>query len=215
VKKIVACGLALLIVPIIVLAQEDPYEGYKRYPIESAIIEYKVSGSQIGTETLYFDKYGMREAKYTDTVMMGMKRQSLTLILGQWMYNIDLGTKIGAKVETPMLKKLAEESKVKELYKSNEELMLAIGAERTGTEKIAGKACDVWEIKSANTKTWLWNWISLKTEVRMGGMEILMEAVSIKPEVEIPVSRFAVPEGAKISEGPTPPEQMMKNPQGN
>ena len=44
----------------------------KRYGIKQACIEYTVSGSQTGTEILYFDNYGLREAKYEKkTIKMG------------------------------------------------------------------------------------------------------------------------------------------------
>lgn len=45
-----------------------------RYKIRSGIVEYKLSGVQTGSETIYFDRWGMREAKYSqaETKMMNM-----------------------------------------------------------------------------------------------------------------------------------------------
>ncbi len=209
-KQVAAYALIItLLVPLTwATAEENEFEGYKRYPVESGIIEYKVSGSQTGTETLYFDRWGLREVKYTDANMMGNQRSTITLMDGKWTYQIDLGPKTGQKMETPMLKALVSQAKDKELFTANEEMMKSAGAEKLGTETIAGKECDVWEIKGANTKVWLWNWVSLKTEMKMGGMEIRMEAVSVKIGEKIPAEKFAIPEGITITE--VDPKSMMR-----
>ncbi len=72
----------------------------RRYPeLKSAIITYKVSGINDGTETVYINDWGRREAIYKKftTKMMGIdiERNVMTLITenGKWIYNIDLNSR--------------------------------------------------------------------------------------------------------------------------
>ena len=45
------------------------------YQARSGIIEYELTGNTTGTETLYFDDHGAREARYKEstTKVLGMK----------------------------------------------------------------------------------------------------------------------------------------------
>ena len=38
----------------------------KKYNIKSGIIEYEMKGVQTGTQTLYFDDWGKKEATYSE-----------------------------------------------------------------------------------------------------------------------------------------------------
>ena len=178
----------------------------KRYPkVKSAIIKYKVSGMNEGTEVVYFDNWGRQEAKYTNTTMnmMGMTNKTNTLTImtdsGKWIYSIDLDKNTGTKTKNPMYDDFAGKSE-KELEKFAENMLGVLGAKKTGTEKVAGKTCDVWESQMANTKTCVWNGITLKTETGLGQMSINMVATEVKEGVSIPKDKFEVPSNVKIRE---------------
>jgi hypothetical protein len=152
----------------------------KRYNLKQACIEYTVSGAmQNGTEVLYFDNWGAREAKYTKTTlkMAGMSQETntVTFLEGAWTYTVDLDRQTGTKTENPFLKDI-EGDDPQEMGK---EMMVKMGGKIIGTEKILGKRCDIWEIKNMGVKTWVWNWVTLKTETNMMGMEMTNVATKI------------------------------------
>ena len=189
-------------------SQEMGKEGYKRYGVESGIIETKLSGVQNGTETIYFDNWGMREAKYSHTKieMMGVKRESkiFTLIDGEWIYNVDLSTNKGTKIKNPMITSIAEQTGEKDFMQLGEEVLEKMGATKTGTEELLGKTCDVWEAQAMNMKLLVWKGIPFKTTVNLGeqmGQSMDSEIIITKFEEGVSISedKFKLPEGATFS----------------
>lgn len=178
---------------------------FKRYAVKSAIIEYALSGVQTGTETVYIDDWGRREARYTqsDMNMMGqtMKANRLTLIDGEWIYAIDLDKKSGTKIKNPMLEMAATAHQDGDLTQMGIEMMTKMGGVKTGTEEVAGKPCDVWEIKAMSTKSWIWNSIPLKTEASMGEMSMASTATKVEEGAAIPQEKLALPSDVQISDG--------------
>ncbi|GIV30678.1 MAG: hypothetical protein KatS3mg029_0029 [Saprospiraceae bacterium] len=59
-------------------AKEMVAAGYKRYGIEKGILYFRLDGAVKGTETIYFDHWGWREAKYinTETDLRHLPRKS-------------------------------------------------------------------------------------------------------------------------------------------
>lgn len=183
-------------------ASSQSLAGVKRYLVKSGIVEYTLSGTRKGTETIYFDNWGMREAKHTkaEMSMMGITQTQNTLgiIDGAYTYNIDLDTKTGTKMETPMLKELA--ANTKDLTEAGEKMMKNMGGVKIGTEVILGKSCDVWEIKNMKSKTWVWKGVPLKTHVNMPSMEMTIMATKIDEGASIAADKFAIPPDVKITE---------------
>ena len=68
-KHVLTSILCLLFVLLIVNQLNAQEVSLKPYGIESGIIEYKYSGSQVGTGILYFDEYGNKSAMKMDTKM--------------------------------------------------------------------------------------------------------------------------------------------------
>lgn len=186
-------------------SEEMKTAGYKRYRIKSGVIEYDMTGTQKGTETLYFDRYGMREAKYTKAVMsvagMTIKQNTLTILDGEWQYSIDLDKRTGTKTENPYIRHIGEQSGTKDFSDLSERFMTGMGGVKTGSEAVAGKTCDVWEIKKLNTKSWVWNWVPLKTQVGMAGMMITSTATKFEEGASVSDDKFAIPPDVKITQG--------------
>ena len=158
----------------------------KRYGLKKAHIEYKVDGSmQSGSEDLYFDNWGAKEAKFSlMKVSMGgfsQETKTATYAEGPWIYTIDLGTNTGTKSENPFLKNMDD----KELQDLGKDMMKNMGGKKVGEEKILDKTCEIWEIADMGTKTWVWNWVPLKTEVNMGGFKMTHTAVKISDSFDI------------------------------
>ncbi len=181
---IVIAGL-LLSTPTIIHAKtaNSPAGVGKRYTIKQAAIEYKITGKMFsGSEELYFDRYGMREAKYSQQIInvMGMQQRNHTATFIDYeddavIYTYDYQTKTGSRMESP-LKDVVQKKDVTELGK---DMMVQMGGKKVGRGTVLGKACEIWEIKNMGTRIWLWNWIPLKTVTSMMGMEMTVEATKI------------------------------------
>lgn len=175
---------------------------YKRYLVESGIAEYLISGTQSGIEILYFDRWGMREARYIRSETAGAGFSNiLTLIDGEWIYTIDLDKKIGNKVKNELLKKILDESSPEDPIPLGEKMMAAAGGKKIGENKIVEKMCDVWEIKHEGRRFWLWNWIPLKSEEKTASVDTTFAAASLQVDVTIPEEKFQIPEDIYFIEG--------------
>ncbi len=169
----------------------------RRYPeLKSAIIKYKVSGMNNGTETVYIDDWGRREATYKKftTKMMGieLERNFMTLITenGKWVYNIDLNSKTAIQMDNKGFKALHGSS--------GGNMDVAIGAVKNGTEEILGKTCDVWKKNYPYSMAWTWKGITLKKDQNVATKGVVIEAIEIQENVTIPEDKLAIPEDVKV-----------------
>lgn len=133
-----------------------------------------MSGSQSGKETVYFDKWGWREAKYTNSELsiagITRKENKLSIMDGDWIYSIDLGSRTGTKIKNTLLPQFIEAAKKKGLSMTElgEEMLSNMGGQKVGTEQVAGKTCDVWETKGLGSKSCVWRGVTLKTQRKPG-----------------------------------------------
>ncbi len=183
----------------------------KRYTIETGIIEYEYTGVQTGTETLYFDQWGMREAKYKNTEMdmMGFKQKEnkVEIMKDGYIYSFTPGAKTGTKMEVPFLNELTKNND--DLGEVGLEILKQMGGKKIGTGEVAGKSCDIWEIESVGTKAWVWNAITLKAEINMMGMTVNMTAKSIKANASVQEEKMKIPDGITFTESQSL-EEIMK-----
>ena len=181
----------------------------KRYGVKKARIEYTLSGTQTGTETLYFDEWGMREAKYTKTELkilgITQKTNTATFIEDTWIYTVDLDKKTGTKTENTMLKALEGQN----LEDVGKQMMIKMGGKKVGSEKILGdKDTEIWEMQNMGTKIWLWNGIPLKTETNMMGMKI--SNVATKIQFDFPKKYLEKPTDVDFSKTEDPMKMLQK-----
>jgi hypothetical protein len=187
---------------------------FKRYNIEKGIVEYELSGSRTGKEILYFDNWGMREATFTNAEIsisgFSIKENKITILDGEWTYNIDLDKKTGSKIKTPLLEELIKAAGDKDLGEFGEEMLKKMGGKKIGKDEVLGKTCDIWEIQNLNTRSWVWNWITLKTEAKLMGVSVIITATKISPNVSVPEEKFKIPAGITITEGVDPGSILNK-----
>lgn len=189
----------------------------KRYNQKSGTVEYQITGSMMsGTETLYFDDYGVREAKYTNTEVkfggFSQKTNNATYLEGSTIYTVDLNTNTGTKMENSIMKNLEG----KDLQDVGRQMLKDMGGKQIGSESFMGKNCEVWEIKNLGSKSWIWNGLMLKTEVNMMGQQITYTATKISEAVD--AKKLQRPTNIKYTEGEDPMkmlEQLKKNMQKN
>jgi hypothetical protein len=172
-------------------------ESSRRYPeLKSAIIKYKVSGMNNGTETVYIDDWGRREAIYKKftTKLMGIdiERNFMTLITenGKWVYNIDLNSRTAIKMNNKEFKALQGNS--------GSNMDVAIGATKIGTEEILGKVCDVWKKSYPYSRAWMWKGVALKKDQDVAAMGVITEATEIQENISIPEDKLIIPSDVKV-----------------
>ena len=191
---------AFLFVLLLASISQAQVDGYKRYQIESATIEFEISGTHSGSETLYFDHFGKREAKFSTVTIMELEQSTLTLILGDHTHSIDLKTKRGARMPTPMLSELLQFADGTDITQAAVVMMREMGGVMIESEEVAGRMCDVWKLGDMGSRIWLWEGIALKTIVEFAGMTIMVTAVSIDTESAIDASKFKIPDGVEMSD---------------
>jgi len=186
------------------LGKESTSDFQKRYGIKSGVIEYIITGSQEGTKTLYFDSWGMRQAEYTRSVLsVGGFTKSLNLVNiidGEFQYMINIDQNSGTKTRNPILKSIEQLKGQKGFNEFGEQMLLSLGANKIGSENFLGKDCDVYEMKSTGTKLWIWEWLTLKSETKSGGMNINLSATRINEGGAVPSEKFKVPEKVVLNE---------------
>jgi len=173
----------------------------KRYQFKSGKVVYQSTGSMVGTETLFFDNYGMREAKYSKVVLdiMGMKQEidAKTIMEEKWIYAIDNTSNKASKMENPLWEMIPNGT---DIEKIGEEMMTNLGGKKIGTEVLLGKTCDIWEVEQMMSKIWIWKSIPLKSEVNAMGMTFAQIATSVEVDIPVSADEFKLPEGIEIQE---------------
>jgi hypothetical protein len=176
----------------------------KMYGIKSGIIEYEITGSQTGTKKLYFDDWGRKQAEFTNsTIKVGKytKHSNLLKITkGDWQYIINLENKTGLKRENPVIEKIIELKNQTNYGEFGEQLLLISGGFESGGDIVADKKCKVYEFKKQNTKSWIWNWLMLKSEIKRGNINIIVVAKNIEENVFIVDTVFSPPKNILIIE---------------
>jgi len=185
-----------LIISIAISAQD-----FKRYEFKSGKVVYQSTGSMTGSETMYFDNYGMLEVKNTTATleMMGIKQVTDTKVImnNKWVYTIDNNSGEANKMENPLYSMFPQGT---DLEKVGEEMMKNMGGVKIGTETIIGKNCDIWEIKKLMSKVWVWKSIPIKSEINMMGMKITQIATSVEIDITVSADKFKIPEGVEFKD---------------
>ncbi len=172
----------------------------KRYPkSKSGIIKYEIYGATItGSEVVYYDDWGSREAKYTTTTMDlgGVVVTRNTLILleenGQWINNVDLNARTGIRMKNPRYKEYVGQSR-REREKIEENKNIDAGGRKIEIERVIGKPCEVWVVQLTGVKTCTWNGIILKKISGPGFSRTTTVATEITERVSIPEGKFTIP----------------------
>jgi len=204
----------------------------KRYEIKSGIIEYAISGAGNmmgiqtkieGTSKAVFKKWGNVELheERTKSVIMGREEHThqTTKIDSGKVYVADYEQKSIVQYDPSMLM----QSEHQELAKSAKEMMLSMGATKTGEETIHDYLCEVWETK--HMKLWLHKGVMLKSNVRVMGITHTTEATNIQFNISVSDEELKLPdfpvktmeENMQENNGNTPsqmpqmtPEQMQQ-----
>ncbi len=165
---------------------------------KSGIIKYKISGTITGSEVVYYEDWGRREAIYTKTTMnlrgVTVDRNTLTLLEdnGQWINNIDLSARTGIRMKNLQYKEYIGKSMV-ELENTKRKSLKDAGARRAEIERVVGKPCIVWAEQFTGNETYTWKGIILKKVTGSGFSKTTTVATEITESINIPEEKFTIP----------------------
>ena len=189
-------------------------EGYKRYAIVSALIEYAISGTQSGKEILHFDRWGLREAKVENLELkagrMTIPSKTESIMDGEFLYVLDHGKNTATKTTNQLLTQITAKHETKDMEEIGERTLKAMGAKKTGTATFLGKKCDVWEVKNLGTRMLVYNGLVMKSETNMAGMKIIREAIRFEENAKVAEEKLTVPSTMKVIEGGNPMDIMKQ-----
>ena len=195
-KFFISFLFALLIVSQI-KAQEV---SLKPYGIQSGIIEYKYSGSQVGTGILYFDEYGYKSAMKMDTKMNDQQQKGWVVSFKDYQYIFDPAKPDeGLKMKNPIIESFLKMDKP-DYDKVAEDLYSKMGMKRAGTEKFIDRDCILF--KGENGKILTWNGILMLMDMNYSGIKTKQEVTSIKINVPVDAKYFEIPKNIKFNEMP-------------
>jgi hypothetical protein len=189
--------LIILIISCQVNAQEV---SLKPYGIESGIIEYKYSGSEVGKSILYFDEYGNKSAMNFDTKREDETNKGWVISFKEYQYIFDPSKPDeGLKMKNPIIESLMKMDK-QDYDKVAEDLYSQMGMNKAGTEKFLDKDCIAY--KGDVGKILTWNGILMLMDMNYGGIQTRQEVTSIKVNVPVDAKYFEIPKNIKFSEMP-------------
>jgi hypothetical protein len=182
----------------------------KLYDIKSGKVEYSIKGSgnmmgmvqteTVGKKRLIFDDYGRRslteEVKLTKETTGGQtnKNKTHTLIYmnGAIVYHVDFDNKRITRSQNPALAMGTMMGAGSDMRKAGEAMMKKMGGKKTGTDRVAGVTCDVWELMG--TKQCIYKGITLKIESDIMGMKSLETATKASFNISLPDDAFKLPD---------------------
>ncbi len=197
--------------------KQDPK--LKRYEIKSGIVHYKstvsgkVMGSVIsgsGTEDIFFKDWGALElvetkaTQTTNTNIFGQKKSETTnthtiakLDNGE-SYHVDFNKKqifLRRDMGMDMTKTFQPNADAGKVGKS---MLESMGGKKVGNEKFLGYDCEVWDVMGA--KQWMYKGVVLKLEMTVMGIKTIKEATSAKFDINVPDTKFQLPNFPIIKE---------------
>ncbi|EAY24188.1 hypothetical protein [Microscilla marina] len=179
-----------------------------RYEVESGEISYRLNGIQQGYETVYFDQWGAREARYTKATLkvgsnVDRKVDRMILTDKEWVYSIDFLEKTGTKMRNPAYDQNPKQISLnpQDLSRINAQKLFKLGGQKTGQDQVTDLTCDVWEVKRLAAKFWIWKQIVLKRIPKIATERtITREAVRVTTGQKIADEKFALPKNIEIQD---------------
>ncbi len=178
--------------------------------MKSYYLEYKTMMAVDGIKSTSTAKhwFDLKNDKFvtetiTETDMMGQvtKNRNLTISTDKGVYSIDLDNKTGIKMSNDDY----EDDPINNIKSEDNEtfrrLIESEGGKILGNEDFMGKSCILIELMSEGSKSKMWYYkgIPLKIEAQ----SYKMEATKFEEGVSIPDSKFDIPGGVTITEGPS------------
>jgi hypothetical protein len=183
-----------------------------KLPFKEATIQYSITGSETGSETLSIRDYGKERSRHRKStakmMFMTTETDQIEITNPDWVYTIDMKAGTGTKMTNPV-KFMIEEynrlsSKEKDMVNKNVQEMgtsVMQGMQVTvqqNAENILGYSCDLASVAGTTSYSIHGTDITLKSDVSMMGMNFSTVATQIN-EGSVPGNVFTPPAGIQIT----------------
>ncbi len=207
----ITIAVLVLLMPLLAMAgSNNPWE--RKLPFKNATIQYAISGSENGTETLYIRDYGKEMATYhTATNVVGQKTKKITISTLDWIYSFDLVNKTGQKSPNPHKYMLEEYNKLskadqQKVMKNAKNMGMSMAKGLNGkiemnAKKILGYDCDKVTVMGTTVYSLHKTGIPLKSDTSIMGVSIKKEATEIS-EKPVDAKAFQFPAGIVPEQDP-------------
>ena len=204
--KIVKISIVLMMGSSILIAGANQM---KLYDVKSGKIEYKITGSgeimgqkmqTIGKKRVIFDDNGVKnlseENKIDKQTIMGQtkttKTHTMTYMKESMVYHVDFKSKRITRMGNMAASMGTLMGGDKNMKQTGEEMMKKMGGKKTGTDKVLGYTCDVWELMG--TKQCIYKGIPLKVETNMMGIKNREIATKAAFDISLSNDDFKLPD---------------------
>lgn len=206
-RKIIQVLIVAVIGSSMLFASADKM---KRYEIKSGKIVYDISTSgnvmgmvtieSKGTKKVTFDDNGLKhlveEHKVTKEVAMGQakedKSHTIQYMTDDFIYSADFKKKKITRMKNPAIEMMKMFGDNKSMKKTGEEMMKSMGGKKTGTDKVLGYACEVWNMMGV--KQCIYKGIPLRIESNIMGMKSMEIATKADFDISLNKDDFKLPD---------------------
>jgi len=206
-KKIAKISLVVLIGSSLSVATANEM---KLYDVKSGKVEYEIKGSgnimgskmqTVGKKRVIFDEYGAKnlteENKIDKQDIMGQKNitktHTMTYMKSGMVYHVNFDTRRIMRTENMGMAMAGLMGGGQNMKQSGEEMMIKMGGKKTGTDKVLGYTCDIWNLMGS-VKQCIYKGIPLRVESNMMGIK--STEIATKAEFDISLSKddFKLPD---------------------
>jgi hypothetical protein len=206
-KNIVKISLVTIIGSSILFAGSDMM---KKYDVKSGKIEYSIKESGnimgmvkikgIGKKRVIFDNYGVKdlteESKVKKETTGGQTKVDKTHTI-QYMndgivYSVDFKKKTIVRMDNPAMAMGALFGGGKNMKQTGEAMLKSMGGKKTGTDKVLGYTCDVWDVMGV--KQCIYKGVPLRIESNLMGLKSTEIATKATFDLSLNEDDFKLPE---------------------
>ncbi len=181
-------------------ADELVAAGYKRYGIEKGAFIFRIDGAVNGTEHVFFDHWGWREAKFTRTTTevqnLYEETNEVQYLDGGRRYVYSPKTKKAQYFDSDQVEAMAARYKTKDMVLVGNEMLKNMGMVPAGKAKVGEIECDVWAKSSPKIRLYMWQGLTMAEESYVDNMPIGRRCILTDLEKDPPLDKLLLPKDA-------------------
>ncbi|MCF8246330.1 MAG: hypothetical protein K9J37_22700 [Saprospiraceae bacterium] len=183
-------------------AEQMVAAGYKRYGIEKGALIFRLDGAVNGTEHIFFDHWGWREAKYTRTSTelgtFNEETDEAQYLEGERRYVYDVKTKKARYFDSQSIIKTADQYNTKDMVVVGNEMLKNMGMTPAGKANVGTTECDVWVKATPKIRLYMWQGLTLAEESYVNNIPIGRRCLQMELEKDPPLERLLLPKGVEV-----------------
>jgi len=181
----------------------------KLYDVKSGKIEYQIKGSgkimgskmqTIGKKRVIFDDNGAKnlteENKIDKQIIMGqtkvIKTHTMTYMKESMAYHVSFDSRRIMRMENMGASMAMSMGGGKDMKQTGEEILKQMGGKKTGTDKVLGYSCNVWDVMGV--KQCIYKGIPLRIESNMLGIKNTEVAIKVEFDLSLSEEDFKLPD---------------------